>query len=90
MTANNNSQFSGGEDDKGVPKEEKKDVAEGDERNKLNLMPRDGRSQQYNASTPQMRGTRKRKIRDKEEQISRPQKHVQSTQHWEGNTTAAK
>jgi hypothetical protein len=31
-------------------------------------MPRDGRLQQYNASTPQTRGTRRRKFRDVEEQ----------------------
>jgi hypothetical protein len=46
--------------------------------------------QQYNASTPQTRGTRGRKIRDEVEQIARPQKRVQTTQHLEGNTTAAK
>jgi hypothetical protein len=40
------------------------------EENKDNTMPRDGRSQQYNASTPQARGTRRRKIKDEEEQIA--------------------
>jgi hypothetical protein len=36
--------------------------------NKDNKMPRDGQSQQHNTSTPQMRGTRRKKIRDEEEQ----------------------
>jgi hypothetical protein len=40
-----------------------------EEENKDNTMPRDEQSQQYNASTPQVRGTRRRKIRDEEEQI---------------------
>jgi hypothetical protein len=70
--------------------EENKDEDEWDEGNKLNLMPRDGQLQQYNASTPQTRGTRIRNIRDEEEQIACPQKRVQTTQHLEGNTTAAK
>jgi hypothetical protein len=39
--------------------------------NKDNKMPRDGQSQQYNVSTPQMRGTRRRKIRDEEERNAR-------------------
>jgi hypothetical protein len=38
-----------------------------EEVNKDNTMPRDGQSQQYNNSTPQMRGTRGRKIRDEKE-----------------------
>jgi hypothetical protein len=46
--------------------------------------------QQYNASTPQTRGTKRRKIRDEEEQIARPLKRVQSTKHPEGNTMAEK
>jgi hypothetical protein len=70
--------------------EEKKNEDEQDEGNKLNSTPIDGRLQQYNASTPQTRGTRRRKIRDEEEQIARQQKLVQTTQHPEGNTTAAK
>jgi hypothetical protein len=53
-------------------------------------MPRDGQSQQYKASTPKTRETRRRKIRDEEEQIACPQKPVQATQHLEENTTAAK
>jgi hypothetical protein len=53
-------------------------------------MPRDGQLQQYNAFTPWTRGTRRRKIRDEEEQIARLQKCVQSTKHQEGSTTAAK
>ncbi len=55
-----------------------------------NTMPRDGWLQQYNASTPQKRGTRRRKIRDEEEQIAHPLKHGQSTKHPEGNTTTEK
>jgi hypothetical protein len=54
------------------------------------MTPRHERSQQYNASIPPTRETRKRKIRDEEEPIARPQKHVQSTKHLEGNTTAEK
>ncbi len=69
--------------------EENKDKDEWDKGNKLNLTPRDGQSQQYNASTPQTRGTRRRKIRDEEEGIAHPQKNVQTTQHPEENTTAA-
>ncbi len=53
-------------------------------------MPRDGQSEQYNASTPQTRGTRRRKIGDEEKQIARPLKFVQSTKHPEGNTMAEK
>jgi hypothetical protein len=73
LTANNKSWFSSGGDDEGILEKESKDEDERDQRNKLNTMPRDGRSQQYNASTPQTRGTRRRKIRDEEEQIARPQ-----------------
>jgi hypothetical protein len=78
FTANNKSQFSGGEDDK-------RDLAD---KNKDNIMPRDGQSQQYNTSTPQARGTRRRKIRDEEERNAHPLQHVQCTKHPEGNTTA--
>jgi hypothetical protein len=53
-------------------------------------MPRDGGLQQYNNSTPQVRGTRRRKIRNEEEWNARLVKHVQSTKHPEGNTTAEK
>ncbi len=53
-------------------------------------MPRDGRSQQYNASTPKTRGVRRRKIRDEEEQIAHPLKRVQSPKHLEENTMAEK
>jgi hypothetical protein len=60
LTANNEILFSGGKDDKHNLEEENKD----------NRMPRDGQSQQYNASTPQARGTVRRKIRDEEEQIA--------------------
>jgi hypothetical protein len=80
LTANDKIQFSGGKDDEHVLEEE----------NKENMMPRDGRSQQYNASTPQTRRTRRRKIRDEEEQIGRPLKCVWSTKHPEGNTMAEK
>ncbi len=80
LTANDDIQYSGGKDDKHVSEEENKD----------NTMPRDGWSHQYNASTPQTRGTRRRKIRDEEERITRPLKRVQSTKHLEGNTTAEK
>ncbi len=72
LTANDNSRFSSGEDDEGISEEENKDEDKWDEPNKLNTMPRDGGLQQYNTSTPQTRGTRKRKIRDEEEQIARP------------------
>jgi hypothetical protein len=67
LTANDEDQFSSGKDDEGILEQENKDNNEWDERNKLNTMPRDGRLQQYNASTPRMRGTRRRKIRDEEE-----------------------
>jgi hypothetical protein len=70
----------GGEDDKRGLEEENKDYT----------MPRDGGSQQYNASTPQTRETRRRKIRNEEEQIARLLKCVQSTKHPEGNTMAEK
>jgi hypothetical protein len=69
--------------------EENKDEDKQDEGNKLNLMPSGGQSQQYNASTPQTRGTRRRKMRDEEYRIACPQKYVQTTQHPVGNTTAA-
>jgi hypothetical protein len=62
LTANDNSPFSGGKDDKSILEEENKDEEEQDEGNKLNSMPRDGQLQQYNASTPQTRGTRRRKL----------------------------
>jgi hypothetical protein len=55
--ANNESQFSGGEDDE----------CNSEEVNKDNTMPRDGQVQEYNNSTPQTRGTRRRKIRNEEE-----------------------
>jgi hypothetical protein len=53
-------------------------------------MPRDGRSQQYNNSIPQTRGTRRRKMRDEENRNAHPLKCVQTTKHPEGNTTAGK
>jgi ubiquitin C-terminal hydrolase len=53
-------------------------------------MPRDGRLQQYNNSTPQTRGTRRRKIRDEDNWNARPLKCVQTTKHLEGNTMARK
>jgi hypothetical protein len=80
LTANNKSQFSGGGNDEHDSKEVNKD----------NTMPRDGRLQQYNDSTPQTRGTRSRKIRNEEERNSRPVKCAQSTKHPEGNTMAEK
>jgi hypothetical protein len=89
LPANDDSQFSSGEDDKSVLEEENEDEDEWDKDNKVDLMPRDGQLQQYNASTPQTRGARRRKIRDEEEQIA-CQKHVQTTQYLEGNTAAAK
>jgi hypothetical protein len=89
-TANNEVQFSGNEDDKVVLEEENEDDNKQNERNKLNTMPRNGRLQQYNASTPRTRGTRRRKIWDEEERIAHLQKCVQSTKHPEGNTMAAK
>jgi hypothetical protein len=58
--------------------------------NKDNKMPRDGPLQQYTDSTPQTRGTRRRKIRNEEERNAHPVKHVQRTKHLEGNTTAKK
>jgi hypothetical protein len=67
LPANNGSQFSGGKDDKGILKEESKDDDKRDQDNKLNSMPRDIQSQQYEASTPQTRGTRRRKNRDEAE-----------------------
>jgi hypothetical protein len=90
LTANNDSQFSGGKDDEGVWGEENEDEDKQDEGNKLILAPRDGWSQQYNASTPQTMGTGRRKIRDEEERIARLPKHVQTTQHPEENTMAEK
>jgi hypothetical protein len=80
LTANDKSVFSGGEDDK----------LNSEEVNKDNMTSRDGQSQQYNNSTLQMRGTRKKKIRNEEERNAHPVKHVQSTKHSEGNTTAEK
>ncbi len=80
LTANNKNWFSGGKDDKCNSKEVNKD----------NTLPKDGQSQQYNHSTPQTRGTRRRKIRNEEERNAPPVKHVQSTKHPEGNTTAEK
>jgi hypothetical protein len=71
LPANNDSWFSDGKNDKGILEEENKDDEKWDEGNELNLMPRDGQSQQHNASMPQTRGTRRRKIRDEEEQIAR-------------------
>ncbi len=53
-TANNKIQFCGVKDDKHIA----------DKVNKDNTMPRNGRTQQYNDSTPQTRGTRRRKMRD--------------------------
>jgi hypothetical protein len=53
-------------------------------------MPRDGRLQQHNDSTPQTRGTRWRKMRDEENQNAHLLKRVQTTKHPEGNTTAEK
>ncbi len=80
LTTNNESWFSGGKDVK----------CDLEEVNKDNTMPRDGQLQQYNNSTPQMRGTRRRKIRNEEERNARPVKCVQSTKHPKGNTTAEK
>jgi hypothetical protein len=53
-------------------------------------MPRDEQLQQHNDSTPQTRGTRRRKMRDEENWNARPLKPVQTTKHPEGNTTADK
>jgi hypothetical protein len=61
-----------------------------EEVNKDNTTPRDGRLQQYDNSTPQTRGTRRRKIRNEEKQNAHPIKCVQSTKNPEGNTTAEK
>ena len=80
LTANNKSQFSGVKDDK----------HDSEEVNKDNTMPRDGRLQQYNNSTPQTRGTRRRKMRDEENRNAHPVKRVQTTKHPEGNTMAEK
>jgi hypothetical protein len=80
LTANNKSRFSGPKDDRRTLEEVNKD----------NMAPRDGGLQQYKDSTPQTRGTRRRKIRDEEEQNARPLKRVQSTKHPEGNSTAEK
>ncbi len=80
LTANDESQFSDGKDDK----------CNSEEVNKDNTMPRDGQSQQYNDSTSQTRVTRRRKIRNEEEQNAHPVKPVKSTKHLEGNTMAEK
>jgi hypothetical protein len=80
LTTNDESWFSGGGNDGCNLKEIKED----------NTTPRDGQSQQYNDSTPQTRGTRRKKIRNEEEWIVHPVTHVQSTKHPEGNTTAEK
>jgi hypothetical protein len=53
-------------------------------------MPRDGGLQQCNNSTPQTRGTKRRKMRDEENWNACPLKRFQTTQHPEGNTTADK
>ncbi len=58
--------------------------------NEENTMPSDGQLQQYDNSTPQTRGTRRRKMRDEENRNARPLKRVQTTKHPEGNTTADK
>jgi hypothetical protein len=79
-TANNESLFSGG----------KNDERHSEEVNEDNMMLRDGRLQQYIDSTPQTRGTRRRKIRNEEERNARLVKRVQSTKHPEGNKTAEK
>jgi hypothetical protein len=60
-TANNDSWFSSVEDDKHIA----------DKVNKDNTMPRDGGLQQYNNSTPQTKATRRRKMRDEENQNAR-------------------
>ncbi len=79
-TANDKSQFSGGKHDERISKEVNKD----------NTTPRGGWSQQYNNSTPQTRGTRRRKIRNKEERNAHLVKRVQSTKQPDRNTTAEK
>jgi hypothetical protein len=53
-------------------------------------MPRDGQLQQCNDSTPQTRGTRRRKMRDEKNRNAHPLKCVQTTKHPEGNTMAEK
>jgi hypothetical protein len=78
LTANNEIRFSSGKDDKQNLEKENED----------NTMPRDGQSLQYNASTPQARGARRRKIRNEEKQIAHLLKRVQSTKHPGENTTA--
>ncbi len=78
LTVNDKSRFSGGKDDKRVS----------DKVNKDNTMPKDGRLQQYNDSTPQTRRTRRGKMRDEEKRNACPLKCVQTTKHLEGNTTA--
>jgi hypothetical protein len=77
--ANDKSRFSGVKDDERIA-----------EVNEDNTAPRDGQSQQYNDSTPQTRGTRRRKMRDEENQNACPLKRVQTTKHPERNTTAEK
>jgi hypothetical protein len=41
-------------------------------------------------TTPQTKGTRRRKMRDEENQNAHPLKRVQTTKHPEGNTKADK
>ncbi len=79
-TANDKSWFSSVNDDKCIA----------DKVNKDKTMPRDGRLQHYNNSATQTRGTRRSKMRDEENRNAHPLKHVQSTKHPEGNTTADK
>jgi hypothetical protein len=79
-TTNNESQYSSVKDHKHIA----------DKVNKDNTMPRDGRLQQYNNSTPQTRRAGRRKMSDEENWNARPLKHVQTTKHPEGNTTAEK
>ena len=74
LPANNDSRFSRGKNDEGGLEEENEDDGKQDEDHKLNLTPRDGQSQQYNASPPQTRVTRRRKMRNEEKQIARMQK----------------
>jgi hypothetical protein len=80
LTANNKSQFSSGKDDKRIL----------DKVNKDNTTPKDGQLQQYNDSTTQTWGTRRRKMRDEKKQNARLLKCVQTTKHPEGNTAAEK
>jgi hypothetical protein len=54
------------------------------------MTPRDEQLQQYNDSTPQTRGTRRRKMRDEENRNACLHTCVQNTKHLEGNTTAEK